>query len=1294
MVLEETDAPPAIPRFEIVRLLGKGAMGEVYLAVDRERGGRVALKLLRNADPARIARLNGEFRILAEVVHPNLVQLFELIDVDGSRVFTMEPIDGIDFVADARVAGAHDRAIPASGSDASRTWSSLDLVKLKRSTESTPTPVPTDTEATEGAALRDRIARLRHTLPQLAAGIRKMHSLGKVHLDIKPLNVLVDTGGRVVVLDFGFARDVPRSVGMISNPAEGTPAFIAPEVLRGDDVGFAADWYAVGVMLYEALTGVAPHGSVVHELMLSRLCLPTPSPRDRLPDLPAELDRLCVGLMNLDPRSRLGFDAIVQWAGIQDARDVDERDFRDVLIGREAEIRFLEAALWRARDERAAQIVMVEGGSGIGKTVLVRHFLEARARLGAIVLDGRCHDAEVVPFNALDRIVDALVRVVEELDWAGLKQLPQEDIRELAQMFPVVGVLDPAAMLLPSAPDAVTRTTRAFRAFREILIALAEEREVILFVDDIQRADRDSSRLIQALLQRPRAPAVLFVGACRAEDRASESTLAIFDDGALGSVERLHLEPMTVDEVVAFAREVGGEAALRDVASLERLASEAGGVPFFVEQALRFGDSGRGEVESLAEVVARRIRDLEPGDRAVLEAAAVGGGLESRHMVLQVAGVGADEPRVLSRLRVQRMVRTRGPRFDDPLEVNHDRIREAVLEKLAVEHRVRLHLAFADAHDAQAPGAVDALEHVLAGEEPERSVAEAAMPGLAAVHHLHAAYELDAGAVDKRRLFPRLVAAGIVSRANGAYGGAVAFLRRAAAIADVGDPALGWRAHFELARALNLNADFGAGLVEVDRLLESVTTSQQQRPPLLRLRFEGLVATQQMSTAIDVTIDTLALLGIDLPRRPKKWHIAASLVRTKLALWGRETAQLNRLPRMTDARALIAMQTMRNALTATFVAEPDLFPVLVFQMVRTTLQHGLAPESGPAFACYGLVLSGALGQAEAGLAFGDLAQRVVLDLGADRHRPVVDTVCGAFLIHWCKPTRESFDVLRRGWTVGRSVGDLEWAGTSASVHAHQLWFAGSPLELVQRTVDEYAELIPKLGQARTQIDLTRLQQMCATLRGQDAPTRPWALEGRHFDAGALVEHLIVVGDRALLSSTRYFLALMAYWFGDLERASEFVDASEPDVDALVGSLNFVDFWFVAGLVRFDRATALTGGARRKALAGGRASRKKLARWAAMMPANFQHMHDLVLAAECRATGRAAQAAILCDAAIVGAANQGHLQHLGMAWEAAARLHAVTDPARAAVAWTNARDVWTTWGASALSSRMGPSPDSR
>ena len=285
---------PGTGRFRVMRRLGAGGMGVVYEVHDRLRDEVVALKTFLRTSARNLYRLKREFRSLADVAHVNLVCLYELFVEDDRCFFTMELVQGLSFLDYAR---GPDRA--------------------HRSDD-----------------------RTVHALRQLIDGVSALHRSGKLHRDIKPSNVLVTAEGRVVILDFGLITELlPQNAGDGGYVIAGTPGYMSPEEGSGATPSEASDWYAVGVTLYQALTGTIPFaGSGVDVLDRQRTSDP-PTPMEVVPDVPADLSAICMGLLCRSPEQRLtGPEALRQLAGdtVPRAPDITRDAIRDApFVGRD-----------------------------------------------------------------------------------------------------------------------------------------------------------------------------------------------------------------------------------------------------------------------------------------------------------------------------------------------------------------------------------------------------------------------------------------------------------------------------------------------------------------------------------------------------------------------------------------------------------------------------------------------------------------------------------------------------------------------------------------------------------------------------------------------------------------------------------------------------------------------------------------------------------------------------------------------------------------------------------------------
>ncbi|MCA9759866.1 MAG: serine/threonine protein kinase, partial [Candidatus Eisenbacteria bacterium] len=177
--------------------------------------------------------------------HPNLVSLYELFTEGEQWFFTMELVEGVDFLSHVR----------PGWSPAREDTFNLSIVSddLKGSLGSGGL-LPAVPDAT--GTLHE--AHLRAAIEQIVHGVTAMHDSGILHRDLKPTNILVDGNGRLVLLDFGLAAELAARRHGRQNVRIGTPAYMAPESAAGHEPTPASDWYAVGCLLYEALTGRVP----------------------------------------------------------------------------------------------------------------------------------------------------------------------------------------------------------------------------------------------------------------------------------------------------------------------------------------------------------------------------------------------------------------------------------------------------------------------------------------------------------------------------------------------------------------------------------------------------------------------------------------------------------------------------------------------------------------------------------------------------------------------------------------------------------------------------------------------------------------------------------------------------------------------------------------------------------------------------------------------------------------------------------------------------------------------------
>jgi eukaryotic-like serine/threonine-protein kinase len=663
-------APPKLSeRFDVIRRLGEGGMGVVYEVRDRESGRRLALKTMRKPDAANLYRFKQEFRALAELSHPNLVALYDLRAEADLLYFTMELVEGVDFLRAALGAAADPLAETLAGPEQS----------------GTPSPMagtPADPTA------------LRALLPALARGIAALHDAGKLHCDLKPSNVLVARDGRVVILDFGLVTEVAelRPAGEINGTAE----YMSPEQAAGAPLTPASDWYSFGVMLYEALTGRVPfRGTLLSILHDKQVGDPEP-PTAVEKTVPRDLEALCLALLNRDPAKRPGARAVLAALG---AHAPSSRAAR-VFVGRVREREVLERALEKSRDN--LQAVAFSGPSGIGKTALLDEFLES-VRSRAVVLRSKCWEREAMPYNAIDPLVDALTETLRPLDDVKLAALIPRHGASLARLFPVLQRLTGiGARKLDADPREVRR--QAFAAFREVLGRVAEHQPVIVAIDDVQWADDDSGALLEDLVTSRDAPCILLIVTHR-DDHCPPMV------GLLPNVHSLTMSALPPDDAIAFVKAL--LPVLEDEAA-RALAEATGGNPLLIDTLAREAIADRKSAADLHvdELLRSRVAKLGEGARRIVEVVAIAGRPAPIEVVMDVA---SQNPRDLGEARAAGLLRTVPVRNHAYVDTAHDRVREAVRSTLAEPDRIALHRALAERLRSVEPADDELiLEHYLA----------------------------------------------------------------------------------------------------------------------------------------------------------------------------------------------------------------------------------------------------------------------------------------------------------------------------------------------------------------------------------------------------------------------------------------------------------------------------------------------------------------------------------------------------------------------------------------------------
>jgi hypothetical protein len=727
-------------------------MCAVFKSRDLRFGDVVALKTLHQPDANSLYRLKQEFRALSGIDHPNLVSFYELVGSREGWFVTMELVEGQDF----------------------QQW-------CRR----------TDT----GILHRFDEIRLRSALRQLAEGVATLHESGHIHRDLKAENVMVTSAGRVVILDFGLVLeyDTEFTEGTLHQHLAGSAAYMSPEQSLGESVGPASDWYSVGVMLYEALTGKWPFEGNIYEILMAKHERDPVAPASLVPDVPADLNRLCMALLRRRPSERLEVRQIL-------AQLASRRPMLDSSAAYDFNTRIdLFAELKRYFDQACSQgalVCRVSGAPGVGKTGIVREFIRRLKREGTPhALKGCCYEWERVPHKALDGVLDNLTRVFRRHPDLDTSQLRDEELGCLGELFPVIHRVESLERKLPEACVSWPRSKRreaALRGFCGLLRAAAETAPVLIFLDDVQWGDVQSAAFLsEALVALKDVPLLTLICDNGADTGGFIQTCARTLEREQIRIARIDVQPLPLDEAAAVAGSLLRMPSHRDV--VQQIARTAAGAPARIVELSRLelvrnaGETIRGEPSAFDSVGAATIASLPAGALRLLRLIAIAGGSVLTDVVIGAAALGENSFDALSTLRAHQLVDVTAWIYEDRVEIAAAEIRDFVVSRLQARELKQLYYDLAIAlelSDAEVPRSL-VRYYLGAGHYAKASLVamRAAHGASARQEYSEVAWLLDRALnlgtwspVEQRALYVRLAAA----RARVGVGGQVARVYEAA----------------------------------------------------------------------------------------------------------------------------------------------------------------------------------------------------------------------------------------------------------------------------------------------------------------------------------------------------------------------------------------------------------------------------------------------------------------------------------------------------------------------------------
>lgn len=1172
-------------------------------------------------------------------------------------------------------------------------------------------------------------AEVLHIALHLVHTLGGIHGHDVVHKALTPENVLLDHADDAIALaGFGIASelDQERQAVQMSRRIEGPLPYISPEQTgrMNRDLDYRSDYYSLGVLLFELLTGRRPfQADNLLEWVHSHISRLPPAPHDISPGVPEAISAIVLKLLAKSPEARYQSaeglmhdltrcrDELAASGGIVPFPPGQKDLARKFLVpqnlyGREEELRQL-FSLFEAAAAGHNEFCLVHGYSGVGKSALVNELDRPLVRERGFLVQGKFEQFQQgEAYTALTAALRGLVqqvlaepaerlavwrrRLLEAL--APNARLVMDQIPELEL---IVGQQPEVAELPPA--EARNRLHMVIVAF---LHAFAGEgHPVVLFLDDLQWSDIPTLELLRRLVTSRELSHLLLIGAYRSNEVGPGHPLRLLLDDlqAQRSIRQFPLAPLDRDSVARLVADALGREPADTLPLSDMLYDKTQGNPFFTIELLRQlhkqgaiapdpssgqwtwdldGIRWSGVSSDVVEFMVDSLRLLPSGTQQVLQlAACIGGTFDlhtlaaiHEHPVAETAAAllpALKQHTVLPLHSDYRLVGecTEPMVFNPTYRFEHDRVQQAAYALIDAQRLREAHLSVGRLM----------LRHAGDAAPDERL--------MDIVGHLNAGRPLIDSADERLRLAELNLRAGVRAKRSAAYEAAMNYLRLAAELLPA-DPWLETPALMGMLATETQQCAYLTGRTEeadswIQVLLEHAH-SDLERSGILATCTRQYATLGRMEESIRAAIQGLALLGVVFTEQPGEAEIAEERRRVREYLGGRAISELVDAPLVEDEAVLTAMRLLTEIFAAAFLSgSGNLFPYLVLKAVNLSLRHGNCPESAFAYAAYGMLLCGELDEPAVGYQYGRVGLAVNERFDDLALRARVIYVYAMFVHHWSNHWSSLTPWFRKGIEAGYQSGDLLYLAYSAQDCV--IWDPALDLETAHRLHAENLEIVRECAYQDSLDSGTLFLQLQRNLLG--LTDTPFTLRDDSFNEERCLAGMRQRQFMTGIANYHIYSAEICLLYGDHDRALEHVRAQDGLIKSAMSLPQLARFYIIACLTLATHHPRM--GTDEQIATRERLERDlaRMTRWADNCAENFRHLQYLMEAELARLDGAHEAALARYDAAIDAARESGFLRDEATACERAAGYLLTLGRRRAAEGYLRAAYLlYDRWGA--------------
>ncbi len=1135
-----------------------------------------------------------------------------------------------------------------------------------------------------------------------------------IHKDIKPANILINPETKQVkLIDFSIASLLPKETEEVKHPnvLEGTLAYLAPEqtgrMNRGID--YRTDFYALGVTLFELLTGQLPFQSADPlEIVHCHIAKPAPSACEIKPEIPVAIAKIIAKLMakNAEERyqSALGLKhdlekCLDRWKETGEIKpfELGERDICDRFIipeklyGREAEVQQLLEAFERIAGNThdhpkskiqnpKSELMLVAGFSGIGKTAVVNEVHKPIVRQRGYFIKGKFDQFNRnIPFSAfVQAFRDLMGQLLSESDaqlqvWKSqilnvLGENGQIIIEVIPELERIIGQQPPAPEL--SGTAAQNRFNLLFQKF--IQVFTTPEHPLVMFLDDLQWADSASLNLMQLLMGESERGYLLLIGAYRDNEVLAAHPLMLTLDAAIkagAKVNTITLQPLSqasLNNMVADTLHCS-ERLAQPLTNL--VAQKTQGNPFFATQFLKAlhqdelitFDLKAGHwqcdlvrvrsaalTDDVVEFMAMQLQKLPKATQEMLKlAACIGNQFDLATLAIVSEKSPLDTATDLWKALQEGLILPVSETYK--FFQTNELVEENRDCNLAVPYKF-LHDRVQQAAYSLIPETNKQITHLNIGQLLLSNVSKSQREEriLEIVNQLNYGIQLITEPENKVKLAQLNLAAGQKARAATAYAASVKYF-------DTGLQLLApesWTSAYELTLALHLEAMDAEWLntnIERSEALAEIILKQAIYPldtvKVYETKIHIYINSLQTPKALEIGIQALEQMGLPLSTILDLTHELPVLPSLE---------QVDILPTMTDPHHLAQLRLLIAITSPVITVKPELIFAVVSAQVHLCLQHGHSGLAAFSYSWYGMLLCANPQNIEVGYLAGQIGKKLLETFNETALKCTVYNMLYQFINPWKALLRDSLSPSLEGMQAGFEVGDLVFASYCGANYCVYQYLTGERLEEVEREMTRLLELMQKLKNDYSAASIGIWKQLNLNLQGRAIDL--YQLTGDSFDERTVMPQLQAANNGWALFSIYLAKGILLYTLNDYEGAvTNIILATRyaSSVGAWVPIANNNLYHSLALLAHYSQVDS---NQQVEYLVQVETNQVRLLQWAFHAPCNFQHKYDLVEAERNRVLGEKIDAIAFYERAITGAKANEYIQEEAIANELAAKFY--------------------------------------